>query len=184
MRELARKHHLIVAQRPESQEICFIPDDDYRGFITKAILQNNQTIKQGEIIDSKGKVLGIHDGYPFYTIGQRKGLGIALGHPMYVINIDAERNRIVVGREEELYTSGLKAENVNWVSVEKLDRGATVEAKIRYNDPGFSAEIRQITDTHLQLQFQTPQRAVTPGQSVVVYCNDEVLCGGIITEQL
>ena len=183
VREYARLHALETAMRPESQEICFIPNNNYRNFLSEALLKNNQNIQKGKIYDSQGTVLGVHDGYPFYTIGQRKGLGIALGHPMYVIKIDAERNRIVVGREEELYASGLKAENVNWVSVEKLDRGATIEAKIRYNDPGFSAEIHHVTDTHLQLQFKTPQRAVTPGQSVVVYRNDEVLCGGIITEK-
>lgn len=180
VRQLAATLTLPAAERPESQEACFVPEGDYGAFVAERARQMGKYLAPGEVVDAMGTVLGEHRGYPFYTIGQRKGVGVALGHPVYVVDVDPHQNRVQVGTAEELMASGLEAEQVNWVSVECPKRGQSVTAKIRYKDPGFLAVVDYADQERLSLQFVKPQRAVTPGQSVVLYEGDLVLGGGVI----
>ncbi len=175
-RKLAVKAHLHIADKKDSQEICFIPDDDYRRYLKS----QNVAYQSGPIVTTDNKVVGEHKGIPFYTIGQRKGLGIALGRPVYVIEIDKENNRIVVGDKSDLYSSGLVADQTNWmVSSESLS-GTSVQARIRYNDPGYPAIFEKIERDSVDIRFLQPRPAVTPGQSAVFYRDDRVIGGGII----
>ncbi|MGQ9853104.1 MAG: tRNA 2-thiouridine(34) synthase MnmA [Candidatus Oleimicrobiaceae bacterium] len=180
VRQLAATLALPTAERPESQEACFVPEGDYGAFVAERARKMGKYLAPGEVVDAMGTVLGEHRGYPFYTIGQRKGVGVALGHPVYVVDIDPHQNRVQVGTAEELMASGLEAEPVNWVSVECPKRGQSVTAKIRYKDPGFLAVVDYADQERLSLQFVKPQRAVTPGQSVVLYEGDLLLGGGVI----
>lgn len=180
VREKAASLGLDIAHKSESQDICFIPDDDYARFITESLQRRGQSIQSGEIVDQDGKVLGRHKGYPFYTIGQRHGLGIALGKPAFVIEIDAEKNQVRVGDKEELLSSGLVAGQTNWISIEKPSAGMRVTAHIRYNDPGYPAVLSEITDDSITIRFDEPRISVTPGQSAVFYNGDVLLGGGII----
>ena len=184
VRGLAEKFNLRTAQKQESQEICFIPDNDYKRFIRQEVPEAVETLSGGEIVDLQGSRLGTHRGYPFYTIGQRKGLGIAAGEPLYVAEIEPEANRIVVGRKQELFRQGLIARRVNWVALPKLERPLRAFVKIRYKDPGSFAEIHPLKEGRVRVLFEKPQRAVTPGQSVVFYEDDLVLGGGIIEESI
>ncbi len=177
VRRLADALGLRVAQKPESQEICFVPDDDYRGFINRMATGK---IKPGMFYDTEGNVLGQHRGVAYYTIGQRKGLGLALGYPAYVVDIDAERNIVVIGREEDLFQSRLEAAEVNWISLPTLEKPMRVWAKIRYKAPETPAEIRPLFGNKVEVQFDEPQRAITPGQAVVFYLDDMVVGGGTI----
>ncbi|MBN1541506.1 tRNA 2-thiouridine(34) synthase MnmA [candidate division KSB1 bacterium] len=180
VRQIAFELGLSSAEKRDSQEICFIPDDDYPNFIQSSA----QKIERGEIVDRAGNVIGQHRGYPFYTIGQRKGLGIALGRPAYVIEIDPFRNRIRIGNKSDLLAIGLIAEKTNWIAEERPKGGLTVEARIRYNDPGVEATIESVDDDTVQVRFAHPRSAVTPGQSVVFFLNDCVVGGGIIRSAL
>jgi tRNA-uridine 2-sulfurtransferase len=180
VREKAAALGLDIAQKAESQDICFIPDDDYARFLAASLEKRGERIQSGDIVDQAGKVLGRHKGYPFYTIGQRKGLGIALGRPAFVVEIDAEKNQIRVGDKEELFSSGLIATQPNWVSIERPSVGMKVTAHIRYNDPGYSAVLTDTTDDSITLHFDEPRTSVTPGQSAVFYNSDILLGGGII----
>lgn len=180
VRELTAEAGLEVAGKNESQEICFIEDDDYNRFITEYLRQQGKDIPAGEIIDMSGKVIGQHRGYPFYTIGQRKGLGIALGRPVYVAEIDAENNRIRIGEKEDLLSSGLTAAEANWVSVALPPLGLPVTAHIRYNDPGYPAVIETADDHNFTILFAEPRHSVTPGQSAVLYDGNKLVGGGII----
>lgn len=179
VRELAKKYGLKIASKPESFEICFVPENDYTKFLVKNVEGLAERVKGGDIV-MDGKVVGKHRGYPFYTIGQRKGLGIALGYPVYVIGIDPEKNIVEVGREEKLYHNALIAGNVNLISVEKIENGMKVIAKIRYSDEGDSAILENCPDGKVLVKFEKPKRAITPGQSVVFYDGDVVVGGGII----
>lgn len=180
IRQIARNLGLQTAEKKESQEICFIPDNDYTRYLRMKRPELGTQLKDGEIIDQQGNRLGTHRGYPFYTIGQRKGLGIAVGQPVYVTEIDGENNRIVVGNNDDLRHIGLIAKNLNWIAIENLNEEMEVEAKIRYNDPGASAKLRPLSNDHVEVIFEAPQRAVTPGQSVVFYQDDLVVGGGVI----
>ncbi|GBE27213.1 tRNA-specific 2-thiouridylase MnmA [bacterium BMS3Bbin03] len=184
VRSLARQFGLKTAEKPESQEICFVPDNDYSRFIRDRVPASAESLTQGEIRDTGGKVLGKHSGYPFYTIGQRKGLGIAAGEPVYVSEIRPETNEIIVGRKEELFRSGLIAGGVNWIAIEKLNAARRVFVKIRYKDPGSFGRVEPLDENKVQVTFEKPQRAVTPGQSVVFYEEDVVLGGGVIQESI
>ncbi|MFQ5602514.1 MAG: tRNA 2-thiouridine(34) synthase MnmA [bacterium] len=184
IRQIARRLGLRTADKKESQEICFIPDNDYARYLRKKVPSLQQSLAGGEIYHENGQRLGKHFGYPFYTIGQRKGLGIAVGKPVYVTEIDAPNNRIKVGSNRDLEHVGLIAENLNWIAIEKLTHEMTVEAKIRYNDPGAPAHIRTISNGTVEVKFVQPQRAVTPGQSVVFYQDDVVIGGGVIKSYL
>lgn len=184
VRRLAEEMGLKTAKKFESQEICFVPDDNYNRFLAQRLEKEGREIEEGEIVDTTGKVLGKHRGYPLYTIGQRKGLGISVGKPVYVNKIDADQNRIVVGSREHLRSRGAIARELNWISVPKPWPGMEVEARIRYNDPGFPAVIERVKDDFVKVHFQSLQSAVTPGQSIVFFEDDSVVGGGIIDRGL
>jgi tRNA-specific 2-thiouridylase len=176
-RALAREFGLPVAAKAESQEICFVPGNDYGAFLAcHAGLQP----QPGAIVDVRGRVLGRHRGIPYYTIGQRRGLGIATGQPLYVVAIDAERNEVVVGTEEDLYADSLLAEGVNLIAEPALAGSTKATAKIRYRAVDAEAEASQPGGDRLLVRFRAPQRAITPGQAVVLYQGDVVLGGGTI----
>lgn len=176
-RELAKKFDLPVAAKGESQEICFIPDDDYARFLREYV---PEAVVPGSIVDREGKVLGKHQGILFYTVGQRKGLGIVAGRPLYVISIDEPNNTLVVGEEEELYSKGLIASDLNWIAIERISQPLEVKAKIRYKSPESEAVIKPLDSERVEVIFEEPQRAITPGQAVVFYHGDLVLGGGTI----
>ncbi|CUS99721.1 tRNA 2-thiouridine(34) synthase MnmA [Candidatus Chrysopegis kryptomonas] len=183
VRELARKYGLKIANKPESFEICFVPDNDYTKFLEKNVDGLAEKVKGGDIV-MDGKVIGKHRGYPFYTIGQRKGLGVALGYPVYVIGIDPVANVVEVGTEDKLYHNALIAGNVNLISVDKIEDGMKVLAKIRYSDEGTLAMLKNYGDDKILVEFEKPKRAITPGQSVVFYDGDVVVGGGIIEKAI
>ncbi len=177
VRQLAKEANLPVQKKPESQDICFIKGRDYGQFLSSRI---GGRIKPGEIIDLKGKVLGRHNGVCFYTIGQRYGLGISSPHPLYVIRIDDQNNRLIVGGRKHLKSGGLKADSIN-IFVDKLPE--SVYAKIRYAHRPQPCRAF-VSDDMLNVCFDEPQEAVTPGQSVVLYDGDYLLGGGVIKEVL
>lgn len=184
VRAKAREWNLAVADKNESQEICFILDDDFRRFLIDRLAQAGHPVSPGDFVDRTGAVIGRHRGFPFYTIGQRKGLGVALGRPVFVCEIDPGNNRIRLGDKHELLASGLRASQTNWLTWPQPAAGAQVEARIRYKDPGFAATIDQVEQDSVILQFTEPRPAVTPGQSVVCYQGDRLVGGGIIEEAL
>lgn len=177
IRDIARERNLKAADTADSQEICFIPDNDYAGYITAA---TGKTSEPGDFVDNAGRVIGRHRGLIYYTVGQRKGLGIAFGKPMFVAAIDPIGNRVVLGEEKEIFTDVLWAEQLNWIAFENLSKPLKVQAKIRYKATPAPAVIAPDTDNRIRVIFDTPQRAVTPGQSVVFYQESLVLGGGII----
>lgn len=181
VRELAKRFGLNNANKGESFEICFIPDDNYGRFLKEQNPGLGKKLDGGKFIFN-GKVVGKHQGYLFYTIGQRKGLGIALGEPIYVAKIDAKENTIYLGRESDLLHKGLIARDVNLISVDNLRNGMKVIAKVRYKDEGSDAFASEINYGKLKVIFDKPKRAITPGQSVVLYNNDDIIGGGIIEE--
>jgi len=180
VREIARELGLPVAARPESQEICFIPDGDYPKFLREYI---PQAVKPGPILNRQGDTLGEHRGILFYTIGQRKGLGISAEEPLYVTAIVGERNAIVVGGKEEVYGSELIASRLNWISLAKLEQPITARAKIRYLHNEAEAAITPIDEDKVQVEFKEPQMAITPGQAIVFYHGDTVIGGGTIEQK-
>lgn len=175
-RKLAEELNLPVANKPDSQEICFVPNDDYKNFISRRE-PSAQALQAGVIVDSSGKVLGSHNGVANYTIGQRKGLGIAAPNPLYVTRLDVDKKKIVVGTNDELFTTTLTAIETHWIYKPTLP--ATLQAKIRYGAK-FSTCTVLDTGNSLCVTFNESQRAITPGQSIVFYDGDEVLGGAII----
>ena len=175
-RALAEKFSLPVAQKPDSQEICFVPDDDYKKFIA-ARAPEAQALQPGQIVDTNGKILGNHGGVANYTIGQRKGLGIAAEHPLYVIGLDVAKKKVVVDASEKLFRKTLTAHDAHWIYKPTLPK--TLDAKIRYGSKIFSCTVTE-EKNFLRAEFFEPVRAVTPGQSIVFYDGDEVLGGAII----
>ena len=178
-RELAEKFNLPVAHKPDSQEICFVPHDDYKAFLKE---KNPSCLKPGNIVDRSGRILGQHEGVPLYTIGQRRGLGIAASEPLYVTALDIENNQVIVGGASDVYAGGLIAGDLNWVAFDEFTGSRRYAAKIRYGKHEGMATLSLREDGRLQVQFDEPQRAVTPGQSVVFYEDDTVVGGGIIEE--
>lgn len=176
IRKQALRFGLPVASKQDSQEICFIPDQNYRRFIEE---YRPDSTKPGKIVDQAGNVLGEHTGITNFTIGQRKGLGIAVGVPLFVNEINPARNEVVVGLAETVFTKKLIAAELNWIALDRLDREITVEAKIRYAAQPAPARLIPSGDL-VEVVFNEPQRAVTPGQAVVFYREDLVLGGGII----
>ena len=174
VRRLAAEFGLPVSTKPDSQEICFLPDGDYRPY-----LEAGFTSSPGDIVDTDGHVLGRHKGIAFYTIGQRRGMGLSSSHPLYVLEIEAANNRLVVGPEGGLYSNCLQASAISWVSGEAPLPGNKIWARIRYHSPESPATIRTEGDTAL-VHFDQPQRAIAPGQAVVFYEGDVVLGGGTI----
>lgn len=184
VRALARQYNLKTKDKAESQEICFVPDNDYSRFLQERQPARFSKLPPGRIVDQAGRVVGSHRGYPFYTIGQRKGLGIALGRPVYVTAIDAASNTIVIGDKADLKTKGLLASDLNWIAIEKLVSPLPVIAKIRYNDAGRPATIVPTASDRVQVIFDSHAETVTPGQSVVFFDGDVVVGGGIIEQPL
>jgi tRNA-specific 2-thiouridylase len=180
VRKIARSHKLPVADKKESQEICFVPDDDYGKFLKKSM---GDKIRSGPIINTEGKVIGKHNGIVFYTVGQRRGLGIAAGHPLYVVKIDKKKNAIVVGNKEEALGRELVADRVNYILGEAPKSKLGVKAKIRYNTNEADVKVIPIGKNKVRVKFKKPQHAITPGQSVVFYKGDSVLGGGIISKR-
>jgi len=176
-REVARHCQLKTADKEESMEICFVPDRDYGKFLRDARLVENHT---GDIVDIHGNVLGQHEGIEFYTIGQRKGLGIATGKPLYVIEVDPETNRVIVGDDALLEKDEFVVDRCNWIPFDEPAGPIEVLAKIRYNHPGVLATVtpRDALTAHVKLHI--PQRAITPGQAAVFYQDDLVMGGGWI----
>lgn len=179
IREIARKLGLNVANKKDSVEICFIPDNDHGAFIKKNV---GNRIREGNFVDKKGNVLGRHKGIVHYTIGQRKGLGIAFGTPMYVIDINPLTNEVVLGSEEDIFKTDLIVKDVNFLPFEKLAEPKKVQAKIRYSAKGSDAMIFPLEDGRVKVQFENKQRAITKGQSCVFYDGDILVGGGIIDE--
>ncbi len=180
VRQMARDFNLAVREKPESQEICFIEDNDYKGFLKS---KGKAACSPGPFLSTSGERIGTHQGIPFYTVGQRKGLGLAVGYPVYVTDIDPTRNAVVVGKREELFAPGLLAGEVNTISGEPLEEQELL-VKIRYRSPEVEAVLTPVSRRRVSIRFNTPQRAVTPGQAVVFYKGDLVLGGGIIEERI
>lgn len=177
VRALAAEANFSNAKTGDSQDICFVPDGDYVAFLEHF---TNQKFPSGEFTDLSGNHLGTHNGMVRYTIGQRKGLGIAFGKPTYVCGKDAKTNRVILGGNENLFSRELTARSANWIAEASLPSPRRVTAKIRYSAKPADAEVEQTDQTHFRLRFDEPQRAISPGQSVVLYDGDTVLGGGII----
>jgi tRNA-specific 2-thiouridylase len=178
VREHARRLGLVTADKPESQEICFIPDDDYRGFLRR---RNAEIFRPGPIVDTHGNRLGTHQGLPAYTVGQRKGLGLSAGRALHVVKLDPDTNTVTVGDTTDLERPRLVAEDVNFIACEPPVEPLRVEAKIRHNHTPAPATVRALGAGRAEVVFDAPQRAVTPGQSVVWYRGDCVVGGGVIS---
>lgn len=176
-RRLAEAYGLANAKRKESQDICFIPDGDYAGFIKR---ESGLTYPPGDFVDTEGNILGTHRGVIHYTVGQRKGLGLALKQPMYVKEIDTDGNRVVLAVHEELFRTELTARDVNWIAVEPPHGDLRVKARIRYKHKEAPATVIPLGENRIAICFDEPQRAVTPGQSVILYEDDYVVGGGVI----
>ena len=168
-----------LAKKSESYEICFVPDNDYRGFLKRNVTGLENQVAGGNFIDKDGKVLGNHKGYPFYTIGQRKGLDIALGKPVYVTNIIPETNTVVLGDEEDLNRPEMQVGKINWIKYDGITDGMEAITKIRYKDKGTLSNLYN-HDNGIQVRFYTEAKGVAPGQSAVFYEGNDVVGGGII----
>lgn len=177
VREIARTHDLVTASKPDSQDICFVTDGDYGRFIRQA---TGEDILPGDLIDLEGAVIGRHRGLIHYTVGQRKGLGATFGKPMYVCAKDAARNTVTLGPNEALFSRTLTARGLNLIPLERLDQPLRAQAKIRYNGTAEPATIHQVAPDEVLVEFDQPQRAVTPGQAVVFYDGDVILGGATI----
>ena len=176
IREIAKRNNLKVANKPDSEDICFIPDGNYKKF-----LQNNSEIrpKEGNIVNSKGEILGRHTGLYNYTIGQRKGLGISNAVPLFVLGFNKDKNEVIVGEEKELYSKEIEVKDINLILVDKIEDWMDVEVKTRYSTKSAKAKIKQ-DNVIIIVIFEEPQRAITPGQSAVFYEGDFVVGGGKI----
>lgn len=177
VRKKAQAFGLPVAERPESQEICFVPDNDYAGFLQSRI---PEAFRPGPVVDSENRTLAQHKGIGHYTIGQRRGMGISAPHSLYVLSILSRRNTIVVGPEKELYGKTLLASRLNMISPEKITKPLKVKARIRYKHREAEALVIPLDLDKVQVEFEKAQRAITPGQSVVFYDGDRVIGGGVI----
>ncbi len=179
VRALAAARGLPNADKPESQDLCFVPDGRYADFIRR---ESGDAGGAGEIVDGKGRVLGRHSGLAGFTIGQRRGLGIASSRPLYVVGLDARRNRVTVGEDREQYRSVLLAAKACWVSIEEPRSPFTAIVRIRSSHAGAEARVEPLASARFRVVFREAQRAVTPGQAVVLYDGDVLLGGGFITE--
>ena len=182
VRELAKKHGLALAEKPDSQEICFVPGGDYKNFIDAYLAEEGESLPDtaGELVTTDGKVIGEHDGIHNFTVGQRKGLGVATGSPLYVIQIKGDARQVVVGNQEDLYTPTLRAHRINLISVDDLSQPMRVTVKIRHRHEAAPATLEKSGDNEVLVTFDQPQRAVTPGQAAVFYDGDVVVGGGWI----
>ena len=173
-----------LAKKNESYEICFVPDNDYRGFLKRKVEQLEETVSGGLFVDKHGTVLGRHKGYPFYTIGQRKGLDITLGKPAYVTHINPETNTVVLGDEADLEKEGLQVGRINWIKYDRLpEEGMEALTKIRYKDKGSLSQL-YTTGPDISIRFYEKAKGIAPGQSAVFYEGNDVMGGGIIQRPL
>ena len=177
IREIAAKIGLLIANKPDSQEICFIPDNDYAGYIER---ESGKTFPKGNFVDLEGNILGTHKGIIHYTIGQRKGLGLSMGRPVFVVDIRPETNEVVIGSNLDTFHDSLYAGKVNLMSVDALEGEREVTAKIRYSHKGAPCRIKMVDEDTVLCKFEEPVRAITPGQAVVFYDGDIVLGGAVI----
>ncbi|MBO5136470.1 MAG: tRNA 2-thiouridine(34) synthase MnmA [Clostridia bacterium] len=175
VRKYAEKLGLSTAGKPDSMEICFIPDNDYAGFIER---NRNYKATEGDFVDKNGEFLGKHKGIIHYTVGQRKGLGVTFGKPMFVTKIDAENNRVVLGEKGEEFSKGLLCDNLNFITVEKITEPIKVWTKVRYSAKPALATLSMVDENTAKVVFDQPQRAVTPGQAVVFYDDENIVIGG------
>ncbi len=182
VRALAREVNLPVAEKPESMELCFVPNGNYVQFIQAYASERKIQVNHsaGDIVTEHGNVIGRHTGVHNYTIGQRKGLGFAAGKPVYVLAIDAEKNRVVVGEDDALRTCAFEIEEVNWISIEEPPSRLRAEVKIRHKHEPSPASVEALPGKRVRITFDVPQRAITPGQAAVIYSGDVVLAGGWI----
>ena len=169
-----------LAKKAESYEICFVPDNDYRGFLKRRMPGLEEKVAGGYFVDKEGRILGQHKGYPFYTIGQRKGLDITFGKPVYVTAIDPDTNTVVLGEEQDLHQQTMMVGKVNLQKYTHLESGMPSVTKIRYRDAGTDSLLFQQSDTNVEVRFLTEAKGVAPGQSAVFYEGDDVIGGGII----
>jgi len=181
VRKKALQLGLQVHDKPESQEVCFIQESSYHSFLSERL---KESIEHGPILDKDGKVLGRHKGIPFYTIGQRRGLRLAKGKPLYVIGIDREKNALVVGEEKEVYSDTFRVDSVNWIIPHKIISPMNAQVRIRYNHPGSEAILSPKREDEVEVRFKSPQKAITPGQAAVFYDGETVMGGGWIKEVL
>ena len=182
VRNLARSVHLPVAEKPESMELCFVPNGNYVQFIHAYAREDGQPLndKEGDIVTEAGTVVGRHSGVHNYTIGQRKGLGFTTGKPIYVLAIDPEKNRVTVGEEDALRATAFEVENVNWVSIEEPATSLRAQVKIRHKHEPAAATVEALAGFRARITFDLPQRAITPGQAAAIYDGDTLLAGGWI----
>jgi tRNA-specific 2-thiouridylase len=173
-----------LVTKPESYEICFVPDNDYRGFLKRRVPGLEQRVHGGDFVDLQGNIIGHHQGYPFYTVGQRKGLETAFGTPKYVISIDAKCNQVILGDLEDLDLTTMIVHQLNWQKIPSVPQeGLDAVVKIRYKDPGTPAFVRP-EGNRVIVEFMAPVKAIAPGQSAVFYHHDAVLGGGWIHSSL
>ncbi|HEX3559818.1 MAG TPA: tRNA 2-thiouridine(34) synthase MnmA [Pyrinomonadaceae bacterium] len=186
VRDVARRHGLNVAEKRESQEICFVPDGDYAGFIERYLEaegRGSERPARGEVVDTEGRVVGRHEGIHRYTVGQRRGLGVSRQLPLYVVRVEAESNRVVVGEARELLSSEFTAAGVNWVAFDEPRGDVRAEVRVRYRHEEAPATVTPLEGGRVRVRFDESQRAVTPGQATVFYRGEEVLGGGWIVKE-
>lgn len=177
---LDRGHHEL-AKKSESYEICFVPDNDYRGFLKRKVEGLGEKVAGGDFIDLQGNILGKHEGYPFYTIGQRKGLGIAMGEPIYVVRINPEDNTVVLGKKEDLKKQQMKVRNPNLIKYEQIPEGQDILTKVRYKDSGTMSHLSVNAAGEIEVNFFEQVKGIAPGQSAVFYEGNDLIGGGFIT---
>jgi tRNA-specific 2-thiouridylase len=182
VRALARQHGLALAEKPDSQEICFVPTGDYKAFLDAYTAEQGESLPDtaGELVTAEGEAIGTHGGIHNFTVGQRKGLGVATGSPLYVLEIRSDSRQVVVGRQDELYSRTLRARDVNWIAVEELRQPMRVSVKIRNRHEPAPATIENASNDEVLVTFDEPQRAITPGQAAVFYDGNVVVGGGWI----
>ncbi|MFZ1678972.1 MAG: tRNA 2-thiouridine(34) synthase MnmA [Saprospiraceae bacterium] len=181
VRQLAADYgYLELSKKAESYEICFVPDNDYRGFLNRRVPELAEQVNGGAFVNRNGDVLGQHKGFPFYTVGQRKGLGMAFGEPMFVSEIIPETNTVVLGKEDELIRNSMLVSGLNLLKYDKLPERMESLTKIRYRDSGTMSELTQLDNLKVEVSFLANVRGIAPGQSAVFYEGDDVIGGGII----
>ena len=183
IRQLAEDFGLLnVADKPDSYEICFIPDNDYHRFLRDRVNDLEDKVGPGDFVDQQGNVVGTHKGYPFYTIGQRRGLDLPMGKPVYVTHIDAKTNTITIGERKDLLSTTLVADELNMVKYKNIEGEMDIVGAIRYNDSGAVGTMHQLDDNRIAVHFPAGRDAVAPGQAIVCYEDDDVVAGGWITK--
>ncbi len=182
VRELARRHGLALAEKPDSQEICFVPGGDYKKFLEAYLAERGDSLPEtaGELVSTDGKVMGEHSGVHNFTVGQRKGLGVATGSPLYVLEIKGDTGQVIVGDQENLYSRSLRVQRTNLIAAEDLPEPMRVMVKIRHRHEAAAANVERSGEDEILVRFDQPQRAITPGQAAVFYDGDVVVGGGWI----